>query len=111
MEKKPLMSELTLKNEKTGEVETYEIEDAEARRQLGDKASNEELTRVFGLADENINRLFNIADNLSNKKAEKTDVNNLIKEILKVSNKVDEINASDTTKGVSVSGTTLVIKV
>lgn len=85
------MSELILKNEKTGAIETFEIEDAEARRQISSKASNEELNRVFGLADENINRLFKATDNLSTE--------------------VDKINATDKTKGVSVSGTTLVIKV
>lgn len=92
MSNKP-MSVLKLRNKKTGEVEQYEIVDEKARETLSELSDNKaEKTQVDGLSEE------------IQGKAEQYSLDQLDN---KLTNHINE----DRTSGVSVNGTTLVIRV
>lgn len=87
------MTVLNLRNKKTGEVEQYEIVDEKARKTLSDLSDNKaEKTQV---------------DKLSETVQEKAEQYSLDQLDNKLTNHINE----DRTSGVSVNGTTLVIRV
>lgn len=85
---KPL-STLTLRNEETGAVEEYEIQDEQARKTLGEKANQSSVNELT-------EKMY--------KKAEQSTVDDLDKRI------TDMVN-SDKSSGIKVEGTKLVIRV
>lgn len=85
---KPL-STLTLRNEETGAVEEYEIQDEQARKTLGEKANQSSVNELT-------EKMY--------KKAEQSTVDDLDKKV------TDMINA-DKSSGIKVEGTKLVIRV
>lgn len=85
---KPL-STLTLRNEETGAVEEYEIQDEQARKSLKDKANQSSVNELT-------EKMY--------KKAEQSTVDDLDKRI------TDMVN-SDKSSGIKVEGTKLVIRV
>lgn len=90
------LSELPLRNEKTGVTEVYEIQDAEARQQLEGKASKEDMDSFAKSVSGHVEKM---AEQVT-KKAEQMDLD-------RVSKKVDAIASKST----YVSGTKLVIEV
>lgn len=85
---KPL-STLTLRNEETGAVEEYEIQDEQARKTLGEKANQSSVNELT-------EKMY--------KKAEQSTVDDLDKRI------TDMVN-SDKSSSIKVEGTKLVIRV
>lgn len=83
------MSTMDLRNEKTGVVETYELQDEAARKALESKAEQKDVD--------------NIKERMS-KKAEQETVDYLDEKVTKMIN-------DDTASGIQVSGTKLVIRV
>lgn len=101
---KKSMSTLKLRNEETGEVEEYEIQDEEARKII-EKLTEEKADQ--STIDEVAKRVL--------KKAEQDTVDNLDTKLSQTINNVDTkltnlINA-DKTSGIKVEGTKLVIRV
>lgn len=83
------MSTMTLRNEKTGVTEEYELQDEVARKALENKAEQKDLN--------------DIKERVS-KKAEQETVDYLDSKVTKMIN-------DDTASGIQISGTKLVIRV